>query len=57
MKRKQTYAVTVLAFRDTSKGLCMDNNGETKWKGVSTQGDTKKITPSNMMVQLLILNI
>jgi len=43
MRRKETYADTVLAFRDTTKSLCMDNNGETKWKGISTQGDTKKI--------------
>jgi hypothetical protein len=33
----------VLAFRDTTKSLCMDSNGETKWKEISTKEYMKKI--------------
>jgi hypothetical protein len=47
----------MLAFRDTTKSLCTDSNGEATWEGVSIKGDTKRQTKHNMMVQLLILNI
>jgi len=43
LRRNQIYEDTVLAFRDTTKSLCRDNNGETKWKEISTKGDMKKV--------------